>query len=305
MIGGVRISDSDLDGMQEDTVRKEDILGEGVVLDDDEWEVIKQPPKKAIYERLELMRMNMDAAEGNTKQRWSRQKEKETADLSELEKKQEEEMDIEGRQVYSKIENLMDYRRMRITDTGKHRRTYMAKELTVEEEAKLEVQRNMWMKVYREYMEENCDKDGILTEQQKRGLKKLSKRIKDGEIVVTKTDKSGRFFVSMMEDYREKGMVHVGRDREISRKEVKEIERRLNGLAEIWIKCFQAGKDHGLTNEGRIRSGYKTNAGVVPPLYTRKITNQGRKENHGLHHVLFVEPALLPTAEPETWSPGS
>ena len=183
------------------------------------------------------------------------------------------EKDIEGRQVYSKNENLMDYRRMQITDTAKHRRTYMAKELTVEEEAKLEVQRNMWMKVYKEYMDDNCDeegnvKDGILTEQQKRGLKKLSKRIKDGEIVVTKTDKSGRFFVSLMEDYTVKGMVHVGKDREITRKEVKEIERRLNGLAEIWIKCFQAGKDHGLTNEGRIRSGYKANAGVVPPLYT-------------------------------------
>ena len=115
-------------------------------------------------------------------------------------------------------------RNMRVTDTRFNRRTVLPRERSIEEESMIEVRKNMWVGRFTEYVVEHCNKDGnikqgTLTEEQMRGLKKLAKRVKDGEIVVTRTDKSGRLFVSRTEDYMEKGMVHVGNDRRITEKE--------------------------------------------------------------------------------------
>ena len=52
------------------------MVADGVNIDEDEWSVIKQPPKKAIFERLELMRMKMDSNECHCKVRWGREKRK-------------------------------------------------------------------------------------------------------------------------------------------------------------------------------------------------------------------------------------
>ena len=71
--------------------------------------------------------------------------------------------------------------------------------------------------------------------------------------MVTRTDKIGRLFVSTTEDYMEKGMVHVGDDREITEKEVKKIQRRLNNITQVWLKCFECGATHGERNEARVK----------------------------------------------------
>ena len=70
----------------------------------------------------------------------------------------------------------------------------------------------------------------------------MCKRVKEGEIVVTKTDKSGRLFVSSTEGYRQKGMKHVGADREVTMEEARVIERRLTNLGEMWGRCFGEGR---------------------------------------------------------------
>jgi hypothetical protein len=72
LIEGVKWSDEDLSGMEEDGVRREDLVEAGVTLDDDEWEVIRLPPKVAMYEKLDRMKMKMDMEEANAKQRWGR-----------------------------------------------------------------------------------------------------------------------------------------------------------------------------------------------------------------------------------------
>ena len=76
MLQGIRIQDAEMMGMEEDQVRKEDILGDGVEVDEDEREVVKQHPKRAIYEKLEELKFKMDGEEVNCKQRWSIKKKK-------------------------------------------------------------------------------------------------------------------------------------------------------------------------------------------------------------------------------------
>ena len=209
----------------------------------------------------------------NTKQRWGRKKEDEQIDMNEDEKKTSEEEDVMGRQVYDMRENVLEFGKMRVTDTGRHRRTVLPKERSVEEESEFEVRKNAWMAEYDRVMEEICDeegnvKDGTLNGAPRRGLKKLCKRVKDGEIVVTKTDKSGRLFVSSMEGYTRGGMKHVGVDKEVTMDEARVIERRMRNLGELWVKGMGVGVAHGEKNVTRVRKAFTTEAGAVPPLYT-------------------------------------
>ena len=50
------------------------------------------------------------------------------------------------------------------------------------------------------------------------------------EIIVMKTDKSGRFVVTNIDEYLAMGEAHVRKDKEISREELQEIQKEINTL---------------------------------------------------------------------------
>jgi hypothetical protein len=50
MLEGIMWNDKHLEGMEEDGVRREDLVEAEVTVDEDEWEVIHLPPKMAVYE---------------------------------------------------------------------------------------------------------------------------------------------------------------------------------------------------------------------------------------------------------------
>ena len=56
----------------------------------------------------------------------------------------------------------------------------------------------------------------------------MIKRVKEKEIVVFQTDKSGRFSVDTPENYRELVRPHVGVDAEVDLSKHKEVEKVLN-----------------------------------------------------------------------------
>ena len=83
-----------------------------------------------------------------------------------------------------------------------------------------------------------------LTEDEKDGLESLQKRMKAQEIVILKTDKSGKMCVVSREEYMKMGHEHTGRDTEIDRKTVIEKEKQLNGHVFFWSKIWGSGEDH-------------------------------------------------------------
>ena len=66
--------------------------------------------------------------------------------------------------------------------------------------------------------------DTSLSKQQSDGLRKLKERIKNREVVVFPTDKSGRFSIDTPENYIEAGRVHTMNDETISNQECLHIE---------------------------------------------------------------------------------
>ena len=65
------------------------------------------------------------------------------------------------------------------------------------------------------------------------------------EIIVLKTDKSGKLTIIEREKYLELGKVQNAQDRKIEREELRKIERKINEQTKMWLKILNAGESHG------------------------------------------------------------
>ena len=115
----------------------------------------------------------------------------------------------------------MDYSQRRVTDCKGNTRVIFPKpSKDYEEESRLEVLRMELMAAFRSYVKKYCKEGGIqvsnLTVGQNRGLKSLKLRLKNGEIVILPSDKSGRFAIMTMKTYILAGQKHTGKDEEVS-----------------------------------------------------------------------------------------
>ena len=91
------------------------------------------------------------------------------------------------------------------------------------------------------------------------------KRIQDGEILVLKTDKSGKLTLISREKYLELGKKENKVDQKIDRAEVKRIERKLNEHTKMWAKIVNAGEAHG--HYSRIVSSKTSESEIVANKY--------------------------------------
>ena len=108
---------------------------------------------------------------------------------------------------------------MRPTSVKKIPRVQLAKARPVKEESELNTRETMIQRTSWNYISTQ-EKTENLTASEKRGLRKLKKRVKNGEIIILQTDKSGKFCVTDIETYRRMGREHAKNDEEVSWKEI-------------------------------------------------------------------------------------
>ena len=87
-------------------------------------------------------------------------------------------------------------------------------------------------------------------------------RVKKGEIIITMTDKSGKFAVVTPELYRRAASVHL-KDQEVDWNKVAEVEVLVNRFAMQLVKVFDMGSVH--EQEDRIRQAYR-NVDALPGI---------------------------------------
>ena len=245
--------------------------------------ILKRNPKFSIPMRLEedtinkemekafsLMRMELREEEG------AEEREKET-DEKEMQRKEEE---SKMRQVYDPLEKRYDEGKRRVTDLEECSRVVLPKPLSVIRETEIEMRREAHTTVYQEYRREFCNKDGEqkknLTEEEQIGLKRIQKRIKDGDLVVLKTDKSGKMSVTDRDNYVQMGQEHVKNDKIITREEVKKTDKVMNEHSAAWCNMWGTGKHHG--QEDRILSSKMTRSENTAKLY---LTHKDHKKEPG------------------------
>ena len=92
----------------------------------------------------------------------------------------------------------------------------------------------------------------------------MLKRVRQREIVVCSTDKTGKLTVCSLETYKEMGMKHVEGDKEIDREDVKRVQSQLNQHVSMWLRFSGAGDQWG--QEDRFRRTMINHSECVPPL---------------------------------------
>ena len=172
----------------------------------------------------------------------------------------------------------------------------------------------------------NCGKENLGTKTQKKGgranhplnlnkkeseaLKNLKKRIKEGEIIISQTDKSSRFAVLTKKQYLDAGKVHTSKDKEITWKEVKYIQSQIN--AHVWWITNALGYGEK-TDPSRVMKNFQNHSLEIPdmailvkdhkmwdpssnkPVPTRPVVSGNRGVNTHLSEMVseLLEPLVL------------
>ena len=176
---------------------------------------------------------------------------------------------IEARQVFNEDEMLIDYTRKRATDCKHNTHVKLPGPKSTKVEEGIEYRRMVWRRIFRDFKDQYADEKGIqesnLTENEERGLKKLKKRVKAGEIVIVRTDKSSRFSIMSLKEYERAGNVHTNKDTEVNLEFLIKNQRKINGHLSMLLKTFMVGKSHN--HYERIRNLKLTHSLSVAPLY--------------------------------------
>ena len=266
------------------------VLGPGeedIVLNENEMAALRLGPKFCVFKKLSEEEFEVDVEECILKIKWDMMGEdgkvRDSADKAlevvlgveecaaiDAEKREEEEIKVgETRSIFDWKNKTLDLGRRRATDVkGNSRVIFPRKARTLGEESALETLRMELFTLFSQYVGENCDSKGEqksnLTRGEEEGLKSLRKRVKEGDIVIIPTDKSGNLTVMSRSTYLEAGMAHTRKDLEVGWDSIKESQRELNGHVSMMIKIFQIGSHWKHTM--RVRESMMGEGQAICPL---------------------------------------
>ena len=99
---------------------------------------------------------------------------------------------------------------------------------------------------------------------EKEGLDSLQKRVKEGELVIMKTDKSGKLVPIDRDVYVEMGKAHTSGDEEITMAEVLKMSEDIDNHSSAYLRMFNMGEAWG--HQKRLRRSFL--GGQAPsPMY--------------------------------------
>ena len=120
------------------------------------------------------------------------------------------------------------------------------------------------------YKAKNCDEKGNIKESnlstaETFGKQRLRRKVKKGDLVITTTDKSGKFVVTTPEIYRYAASKHIIKDTEVGWDCVKEKETFLNRHTAQLGKIFEMGGNHNQAD--RVSKALKSSDNPPPSVY--------------------------------------
>ena len=280
MIGDIILKDREIPGSFNSDPR---VYG-NVVLNDDEVSLLSLPPKFALCENIDNVSCQSEIEKGLAKFRWEKRRIEEKRKVNNL-----TDMDPSGKSGYIDMVNkTFDFKKMKPSDCPINRRIRLPEALKEEEELELQNLKNNLKKATDEYIKDNkVDKNAYinLRRDEKLGLRSLERRVKNKEVIISSTDKSGRQAIDSPNNYRLACDEHVKNDETINRDKHNECEKKLNAHTIMWIRFLNAGKD---TNSNKkIRSNMANKNSPYAPF-------SGLRKDHKPHQDLSVGPPIRP-----------
>ena len=189
------------------------------------------------------------------------------------------------RYIYDPFCKEINFNDRRPTDYKLNKRTKLPKPLDLEGEFMCEIRKRSIFKAYEKYKSlslrgnklrknggsknhqdgSNGDMKEILNlnPNEKKGLKSLLKRVKDDEIVITPTDKSGRFALLSLEQYVKAGNKHTDKDELITWSRLKYLRNQVNSHV-WWISRIMGYSKN--TDEDRMNNNLHVSGLDVPEM---------------------------------------
>ena len=142
-------------------------------------------------------------------------KQKEIKEMEES-REENEKRDRDSRKVFDEECGKLQMSKMRVTDAKYDVRSYPPREAGTKDEMRIQMRREECMDEFCKVKKELCDKKGRLkntnsnmTIEEQSGKKSIMRRMKEGEIIITTTDKSGKYAVIEPDLYKQAAEVHI------------------------------------------------------------------------------------------------
>ena len=259
----------------------------GVQLKKNEYHILSLPPKFALYEEVNIDRCEAEIEKGMAKLRWNRRKEEEK-------EKREREW------AYDSERNTMNFRNLRPTEMRYNKRVFLPSKMAEEEEIKVMNLKNEMMKKIQNYCEQEKDvmKMSNLKQSEIKGLKSIKTKMKNN-LVVSQTDKSGKFSVDTKDNYVECMKVHIDNDEEITEEDHLRVQKEANAHSTFWVKILGVSKDTGEgekqreRNHQRAKNNLMVEGSELPPVY-------GLRKDHKKTNDEIKGPPLRPVCSATT-----
>ena len=270
---GVKITDEEIIEFDEVENVKEEIgyvvYGENIQLTNEEIEYLNLTPKFREYEKLDIVKWHAEVEINSIKTRWELMgRDKNENKTAEEIKKQIDEAK-EASKLYNRETGSVTMSNVRVTDLPTVTRLFPPRPAGGGNEIKIQEPASLAKEAFTQYRGKFCDKDGNLKESnlskvQLAGKKRLMKRVKDKEIIVATTDKSGKYVLTTPEIYKYAAYKHTEKDIEVGWEDVKSTETFLTRHTIQLADSLRMGVSHDQVD--RIHSALKSEDNPPPPM---------------------------------------
>ena len=236
-----------------------------------EVEILSLPPKFAVFDRVDLVKCEAQVEKGLAKLRWTTQRTTEPANEqgeSTTQKTIEMGEQHDEVRVFNEETKTLDLRLLKPSDLPFNKRVVLPAPLDDEKEVTLQHLRDRLSKTTKKYVqstEYRTTVNGNLTKAEKSGLKSLKERIDQDGIVVYQTDKSGRFSVDAIHNYREACQTHTENDPTVDQDFHEKVQKQANAHSTFWVRILRTGEELG--GQARIKGNMLVQDCILPPLY--------------------------------------
>ena len=108
----------------------------------------------------------------------------------------------------------------------------------------------------------------------------MRKRVNDGEIFVTESDKSKRFVILTRDQYIRSGRLHTKKDLKIEKDQIHRVQKTVNDHCEWLTNIFMVGENWN--HRERISQSMGDCSEAVAPLYLLIKDHKGWREEDGV-----------------------
>ena len=287
--------DSDLENLRRDGEQpiNEPRLYGGAKLTTNQTNLLKKDPTFMVLSNIDMIEMEVEIEKGVTKARYELMS-RENSNLG-------EDANGESDSNHGDSTNAaFNYASIKATDLPTLQRIYAPKHANIDKEKAIDNIKEKLLRTASEYKNMYCDSKGTiknnnLNKMENQAIREIKKDIKEGKIIVSTTDKSGRFSIDTPNSYEEAIKEHTKNDLEIDNNRVKQCETRCNQHMRILNKIFKVGSNHN--QEDRITGATNSTNTPAPPMYglrkdhkesapVRPVCNGSQSPNNPLSHFM-------------------